>query len=63
VRPDVKIAEPQKVGTHRVVQTWNDAVRQNLDEQMADVAGSNKRVVQSGAVEVVKRWSQMVDGS
>jgi hypothetical protein len=47
VRPDVQIAEPQKTGTHRVVQAWNEAVRQNLDEQTADVAGSNKRVVQS----------------
>ena len=39
MRLDVRLAEPQKAGTHRVVQEWNEAVRQTLDEQTADVAG------------------------
>ena len=40
VRLDVRLAEPQKVGTHRVVERWNQAVRQTTDEQTADVSGS-----------------------
>ena len=37
---EVGIAEPQKVGTERAVKRWNEAMRQTLDEQTADVAGS-----------------------
>jgi hypothetical protein len=37
---EVRIAEPQKVGTQRVVGEWNRAGRQTLDEQTVDVAGS-----------------------
>jgi hypothetical protein len=37
VRPEVRIAEPQKVGADRAVQAWNEAVRQTLDGQTVDV--------------------------
>ncbi len=37
VRLDVRLAEPQKVGTGRAVQAWNEAVRQTLVEQTVDV--------------------------
>jgi hypothetical protein len=36
VRLEIRIAEPQKAGTQRVVQAWNEAAGQMFDEQKVD---------------------------